>query len=514
MKTYPILKNIFRATLMATVLVAASCSDNNDVDPALGPYEVDTPTNPTPETPTSSDYNEQYRPQIHYTPAKNWINDPNGMVYVNGTYHLFYQYNPQGNSWGNISWGHATSTDLIHWKEEGVALSPDELGMIFSGSCVVDKDNTAGFGAGAIVAMYTSADEYQQQSLAYSTDGGAHFTKYDKNPVIPSTRTDFRDPKMFWYEAGHKWVVELATGNGHTIEIWTSSNLKKWEQASTFSTPLVACNIGQWECPDLFPLDYNGATKWVQIVNTNPGGNAAGSGIMYFIGSFDGTKFTPDEGYDYPLWLDYGADNYAGVTWNNTGDKITYIGWMNNWNYAGAVPASPWRSANTLPRDLKLISYEGKPLLASTVTSNIDQIAGEWKEANQPENTNGGWEVQTTMPTTKDWTITLSNEAGEQYVLTYLSDERIISANRGVNTGETSFSNVFAVPSINMPINTKGNEVTLNLFIDRSSVELLTSNGSAAMTNIVFPKGIYNKVSVSGTDASVKVRTLKRIWDN
>ena len=509
-------KNIFN-TIMASVAVFASsamvsCSDD-DANYALGPYEVNDSTATNPSEPSApSDYDEQYRPQIHYTPAKNWVNDPNGLVYVNGTYHLFYQYNPQGNSWGNMSWGHATSTDLLHGTEQPVAMTHNEWGDIFSGSAVVDKNNTAGFGAGAIVAVYTSAAQYQQQSIAYSTDG-VNFTQYEGNPVIPSTRSDFRDPKVFWYEAGKKWVMELATGNGHTIELWSSKDLKSWTQMSSFSVNNEVCNRGQWECPDLFPLDYNGQQKWVQIVNTNPGGAVTGSGTMYFIGNFDGTKFVPDEGYDYPLWLDYGADNYAGVTWSNTENRRTYIGWMNNWNYAGLVPASPWRSAMTLPRDIKLITYQGKPLVATSVVPEIESMAGGWDDAaNSIEKTTGAWQAQASMPTTKDWTLTLSNNAGQKYTLSYIADERIIFANRGIESGETNFSNMFAIPSMKMPVNTEGNEVTLNIYVDRSSVEVFTGNGSAAMTNIVFPNSVYNHISVLGADAVIKTRILNKIW--
>ncbi len=511
MDKYKTLWHGIPAVLMVSAMVMASCSGGKVVDPALGPYE--TIEEPTPDQPsTASDYDEPYRPQIHYTPAKNWINDPNGLVFANGTYHLFYQYNPQGNNWGNMSWGHATSTDLLHWKEQGVALTRDELGEIFSGSAVVDKDNTAGFGAGAIVAIYTSADKYQQQSIAYSTDG-IHFTKYANNPVVSSTRSDFRDPKVFWYEAEKKWVMELATGNDHVIELWSSTDLKNWKHMSDFSVSRQVCNRGQWECPDLFPLEYDGKQKWVQIVSTNPGGPVAGSGTMYFIGSFDGTTFTPDDGYDYPMWLDYGADNYAGVTWSNTGDRRTYIGWMNNWNYCGNVPASPWRSAMTLPRDLKLASCRGKLVVASTVVPEVDALCGEWTDNNgEVDDTNGAWQAKATVPTTSDWTMTFSNGAGQYCRLRYDAQEGLVYASRSVETGETGFSTIFAIPSMKMPVNTDKESIELDVFIDRSSVEIFADNGSSAMTNIVFPSTIYDKVSVSGI-SDVKVRTLKRIWN-
>lgn len=506
-----ILSFLFLAAACTSMLQA--CSDR-EVDPNLGPYASSDTTNGGGTTPIApSNYDEQYRPQVHYTPKRNWINDPNGLVYANGTYHLFYQYNPQGNGWGNMSWGHATSSDLLHWTEQSVALTRDALGDIFSGSAVVDKDNTAGFGKNAIVAIYTSAGSAQQQSIAYSTDGGNSFAKYDGNPVIASTSADFRDPKVFWYEAGSKWVMELATGNNHSIELWSSPDLKNWTKMSEFTSSTDRCNKGQWECPDLFPLDYKGNEKWVQLVSTNPGGPVSGSGTMYFIGSFDGTRFIADQDFDYPLWLDYGSDNYAGVTWNNTSGRRTYIGWMNNWNYAGSVPATPWRSAFTLPRDLKLIEYQGKPLLASTMVSETETLSGEWREATDGmlRNTDA-CQLQVTMPTTQNWTLTLQNAQNDQYAITYDAPSRRIIADRGTRTGTSSFAANFAIPSVNMPINTEGNEVTLDLYIDRSSVELLTSTGSAAMTNVVYPKAVYHRLSTTVTPSLVRVRDLKRVW--
>ena len=353
------------------LLAAAGCTDDrfDEQPPVIENTGGGEEEQPGEELPSSS-YNEPYRPQVHYTPARNWINDPNGLVYDNGTYHLFYQYNPQGNDWGNMSWGHATSADLLHWKEQPVAMRRNEWGDIFSGSAVIDADNTAGFGAGAMVALYTSSGERQQQSLAYSTDGGMTFTQYAGNPVIAnSDRPDFRDPKVFWHAESKRWIMALALGNAHGIAFYGSPDLKNWTPLSTFTTSSARSNIGQWECPDLLRMPYKGGTKWVLIVSNNPGGPAGGSGTEYFVGDFDGTTFTADE-LDYPLWLDYGPDNYAGVTWSNVPDGRTlFIGWMNNWNYSGAVPASPWRSAMTLPRELRFLEIDGSPVLANSVVA-------------------------------------------------------------------------------------------------------------------------------------------------
>lgn len=458
-------------------------------------------------------YNELYRPQVHFTPAKNWINDPNGMVYVDGVYHLFYQYNPKGNDWGNMSWGHATSTNLIEWEEQPVALERDALGDIFSGSAVCDTENAAGFGKGALVALYTSAGSHQQQSMAYSTDGGKTFVKYDKNPVIAnSSEPDFRDPKVFWHKETNQWIMALAKGWKYAIEFWGSSDLKHWKKLSSFSTPINACNKGQWECPDLLRMDYQGKDKWVLIVSVNPGGPVSGSGTQYFIGDFDGTSFVADE-RNYPLWLDYGMDNYAGVTWSNVKDRNILIGWMNNWNYAGAVPANPWRSAMTLPRELNLIEWNGSPILASKVVEEIKDIAGEWKDiVSESLGVSDAYQLKLELDLTKNVSMMLKNAAGEYLEMTVNSATRQLITHRTGKTGQYSFAGNFAIPSIKSPFNTDGDKVVLDIFVDRSSVEVFTENGSMVQTNLVFPGSIYNQLIIDGQPISGKVRELKSIW--
>ena len=471
------------ASMMMAALVLVGCSKDEykkDYNPLIDDPKEEQPTKPD-EPAAQSGYDEQYRPQIHYTPAKNWINDPNGMVFVDGTYHLFYQYNPQGNVWGNMSWGHATSTDLMHWKEQPVALTRDALGAIFSGSCVIDKNNTSGFGANAMVALYTSAGETgdvagkQQQSIAYSTDGGKNFTVYSGNPVIKNNDDNLRDPKVFWHEASKKWIMALAKGWKMGIEFYGSTDLKSWQHLSTFFTELKGHPSLQWECPDLLQM----GDKWVLLVSVNPGGPLVGSGMMYFTGQFDGTTFTADE-REYPLWLDYGMDNYAGVTWSNTGDRRIMIGWMNNWSYSGDVPCSPWRSAMTLPRELKLTQFDGKPLLCSTVVKEIDNIAGPWQDIDGAINAPDAYQLRV--------------------------------AHRTSVSGNTRFNGTFSIPSMRAPLNTTGNTVTLDIFVDHSSVEIFTADGTMAMTNLVFPQSIYNKVTVNGANNTKKVRAFKSIW--
>ncbi|HZH37827.1 MAG TPA: glycoside hydrolase family 32 protein, partial [Flavisolibacter sp.] len=305
-------------------------------------------------------YNEPHRPQIHFTPKTAWMNDPNGMVYHNGTYHLFYQHNPDSTVWGPMHWGHATTKNLVHWQHQPVKLFPDSLGTIFSGSAVVDVNNTSGFGSKGkvpLVAIFThhnpvmekaGRNDFQYQSLAFSLDEGKTWTKYTGNPVVknPGIR-DFRDPKVMWHQGSGKWIMTLATLD--RVTFYSSSNLKDWLKESEFGKELGA-HGGVWECPDLFPLEYNGEQVWVLLVSINPGGPNGGSATQYFTGRFDGKTFTPLQ--TDTQWIDYGPDNYAGITWSNTGKRKIFLGWMSNWQYAAAVPTQTWRSAMTIPRDL------------------------------------------------------------------------------------------------------------------------------------------------------------------
>ena len=500
-------KNLFLAALALAFVGCSSDDPKQDYNPLIDDPKQEQPQPEEPQLGGGS-YDEQYRPQIHYTPAKNWVNDPNGMVYVDGTWHLFYQYNPQGNDWGNMSWGHATSTDLMHWKEQSVALTRDELGDIFSGSCVIDKDNTAGFGAGAMVAIYTSASAAQQQSIAYSTDGGKSFTRFEGNPVVKNDDDNLRDPKVFWHAESKQWVMALAKGWKMGVEFYGSADLKTWRHLSTFFVPLPGRPSLQWECPDLIQM----GNKWVLLVSVNPGGPILGSGTMYFVGQFDGTTFTADA-LDYPLWLDYGMDNYAGVTWGNTGDRRVMIGWMNNWQYAGAVPCSPWRSAFTLPRELKLTEVDGKPLLCSTVVKEIDAIADSWEKTTGSISAKSAYQLRLTLSLDRNSTITLANGSDEKFTIDVNASARTLTAHRTSTSGRTSFNGAFSIPSMQAPLNVVGNSVTIDLFVDQSSVEILTAEGTMSMTNLVFPQSLYNQFLVTGPDCEAQVRELKRIWN-
>jgi fructan beta-fructosidase len=445
------------------------------------------------------------------------MNDPNGLSFYQGKYHLFYQYNPQGNDWGNMSWGHATSTDLMHWKEQAVAMTRDELGAIFSGSAVIDKDNTAGFGANAMVALYTSAGETgdvagkQQQSIAYSTDGGKTFTRYTGNPVIKNNDDNLRDPKVFWHADSKQWVMALAKGWARGVEFYGSTNLTSWNHLSTFVVDLPGRPNFQWECPDLIQM----GNKWVLLVSVNPGGPILGSGMMYFVGDFDGKEFKADA-LDYPLWLDYGMDNYAGVTWSNTGDRKIMIGWMNNWSYAGAVPCTPWRSAMTLPRELKLTTFGGKPLLCCPVVSEVDKIASQWQnvssEALPLDAKKSAYQLRINVGMDQNSTITLSNSKDEKFVIDIRSSDRTLTARRNAATGRVDFNGSFSIPSMQAPLNVEGNTVVVDLFVDQSSVEIVTQDGAMSMTNLVFPTSIYDQLTISNANCSAQVRSLSRIW--
>ena len=495
----------------ALALMTGACDKNNTPAFVNGPDSEQPENNGgTGNQPAASSRNELYRPQIHFTPAKNWMNDPNGMVYADGVYHLYYHYNPQGNNGGNLSWGHAVSSDLVHWEEKPVAMVRNEWGDIFSGSAIVDTENKAGFGKNAILAFYTASGEHQQQCLAYSTDGGLTYTQYEGNPVVPNTTLpDFRDPKVVWHKESGKWIMCLALGWSTQIEFWGSSDLKHWEKLSTFTTDVARCNIGQWECPDLIRLPYKGGEKWVLIVSNNPGGPVGGSGTEYFVGDFDGKEFKAMD-LDYPLWLDYGADNYAGVTWSNVpGNRTLFIGWMNNWNYAGDVPCAPWRSAMTLPRELSLRDINGSPVLVAPIVAELEEIAGEWQLLTDKMKDGSAYEAKMKVNLSKNSTIRLENTFGEYVDIEIRPSTKAIVVKRSSSSGRIDFNSLFALPSIQAPINCDADEMDMRIVVDASSMEIICGDGAVSLTNLVFPKEPYNMIR--GVD-NVEYRTLKSIW--
>ena len=431
---------------------------------------------------------EKYRPVYHHTPAWGWMNDPNGMFYKDGVWHLYFQYNPYGSQWENMTWGHSTSTDLMHWKFEGTPVQPDAWGTIFSGSAVVDHNNTAGFGNGTVVAMYTSAGENQTQSLAYSTDNGKTFTKYEGNPIITSNTPDFRDPHMFWNEDIKKWNMILA--EGQHMNIYSSDDLKAWKLESQFGAE-YGNHSGVWECPDLMKLRVRGTDKykWMLICNINPGGPFGGSATQYFVGDFDGKKFTCETAPEVTRWMDYGKDHYATVTFDNAPDgRRVAMAWMSNWQYANQVPTKQYRSGNSIPRDLDLYEYEGNTYCGVTPSPEL-------KAARPKKSTKTLSESCEMVVTLKgNATITLFNELGEKVVMTYDDKIRTFSMDR-TKSGQKDFSDDFAALTT-APVH--GKMTQLRLFIDRSSIEAFDAEGRMAMTNLVFPTKPYNKVSIKG----------------
>ena len=431
---------------------------------------------------------EQYRPVYHHTPAYGWMNDPNGMFYKDGVWNLYFQHNPYGSQWENMTWGHSTSTDLVHWKYEGDAVESDALGTVFSGSAVVDKDNTAGFGKGAVIALYTSAGENQTQSMAYSTDNGKTFTKYEGNPIITSNVPDFRDPHMFWNEDIKKWNMILAAGQH--MEIYTSDNLKDWKLESSFGAE-YGNHGGVWECPDLMKLKVRGTDKekWMLICNINPGGPFGGSATQYFVGDFDGHKFTCDSKPEVTKWMDYGKDHYATVTFDNAPEgRRVAIAWMSNWQYANQVPTQQYRSGNSIPRDLGLFEYKGETYCS--VVPSPEMTAARSKKAGKKLTES----CEMVVNLKGNATITLSNDKGEKVVMNYDAKAETFSMDR-TKSGKMDFSKDFAAVT---KAPTYGNISQLRIFIDKSSIEALDADGKMSMTNLVFPSKPYNKVTVKG----------------
>ncbi len=454
-------------------------------------------------------YDEPYRPQFHFSPPTQWMNDPNGLVYYDGEYHLFYQYNPDAMVPGSMHWGHAVSTDLVHWENLPIALYPDENGSIWSGSVVVDSENSSGLvPGGGFVAVFSY--DNQTQGLAYSTDRGRTWQKYDANPILPALETDFRDPKVFWHEATRQWVMIISAKTA--VKIFTSSNLIQWDFASDFTDPNF--QGGVWEVPDLFPMDLDGEEKWVMIVSTTSGGPVDGNGTRYYIGDFDGQVFTDD----YPdtlTWLDYGPDNYAGTTWNNVPNhKRLFIGWMNNWLYAQGIPTSVWRGADTIVREFKLIhTQDGVRLIQSPLEAltQLRQPIGTWDD----------------VPV--DGTFALDQLDGQQFEL--IAEFELGTAARfGIelyNKGKIPTRVMYSVATSQLVINRPGSgiggngtfalgplepensRIKLHIFVDRSSVEVFGNDGLVVMSSQIFPEAGSEGVALFTEDGSATLLHLE-----
>ena len=427
---------------------------------------------------------ERFRPVYHHTPVYGWMNDPNGMFYKDGVWHLYYQWNPYGSQWENMHWGHSTSRDLIHWQAEPMALEPDWLGAIFSGSCVTRGDE--------VVAMYTTAGHHQTQSIAYSNDGGRTFQKFSGNPVLTADVPDFRDPRPFWNEDIKAWNLILAVGQ--EMRIYSSQNLTDWTYESAFGSE-YGNHGGVWECPDLFEIkdETLNIKKWVLICNINPGGPFGGSATQYFVGQFDGHKFTCESMPKVTKWLDYGKDHYATVSFYNAPEKRhVVLAWMSNWQYANQVPTKQYRSGNSIPRDLGLFNF-GEETYVSVVPSK-EMLAMRGAKVRKPTE---ACEIVVDMKNQAE--IVLSNSKGEEVVMVYDGQRQSFSMDR-TKSGDVSFSEAFACTTI---APTYGHIKQLRLFIDRCSIEAFDAEGKMAMTNLVFPSEPYNNIKVKGGKATI-----------
>lgn len=494
---------------------------------------------------------EKFRPIYHHTPAYGWMNDANGLVYKDGEYHLYFQYNPYGSKWGNMHWGHSVSKDLVHWTHEQPAIARDTMGHIFSGSCVVDHNNTAGFGKDAIIAFYTSHKnlpgnhQRQQQCIAYSLDNGRTYTKYEGNPVVTpfDGLENFRDPKVFWYAPQNKWVMIVSADKN--MRFYESKDLKKWNYMSEWGAG-YGPQPNQFECPDFFEMAVDGNAqhkKWVMIVNINPGFVYGGSGTMYFVGQFDGHKFTCDTAPNDVKWLDWGKDHYATVTYSNTPGRIIAMPWMSNWQYANLTPTQQFRSQNALPRELKLYTADNGELLVSAApvketealrnkATDLGSFEGEKQAKIDNE---GAFELDFDLQagTADKCGVEIANAKGEKVSIYYdVKAQRFVMdrAESGItefgNKVEphqldnaqslkrykevtVNYHNAFALGTW-APVPIKADAHHVQIFVDKSSVELFVDGGRIAMTNLVFPNEPYNQLRFfGGKVANAKAYNIK-----
>lgn len=475
---------------------------------------------------------EKHRPVFHFTPPRMWMNDPNGMVYLDGEYHLFYQHYPDSTVWGPMHWGHAVSQDLFNWEHLPIALYPDSLGYIFSGSAVFDRDNTSGFGSSEsppLVAIYTyHSDEmrragrkdYQTQGIAFSIDKGRTWKKYAGNPVLKNPNVeDFRDPKVFWHEETQAWIMILAVRDH--VELYSSKDLKQWNKLSEFGKNAGA-HGGVWECPDLFQMTVEGQQKkkWVMLVSINPGGIYGGSATQYFVGEFNGKTFSNDNPETERLWVDYGKDNYAGVTWSNvpkSDGRTIFLGWMSNWQYANVVPTESWRSAMSIPRTLHLQETGTGLRLASRPVKELanlrketyhfrpEEISGERTFDEIPFDASASEIVLecTISDRSPNIGIRLSNDEGEMIAIGYESSQNRYYIDR-TKSRKSDFSKDFSGIHY-APRSSASDTVKLHLVVDVASVELFADDGTSVITDIFFPQEVLGKVGVFVEGGSINL---------
>ena len=488
-------------------------------------------------------YQEIHRPQFHFTPKANWMNDPNGMFYYDGKYHLFYQYFPDSTVWGPMHWGHAESTDLLYWDHLPIALFPDSIGCIFSGGAVVDNHNTSKLGTTKnppIIATFThhnfegekaGTNDFQKQSIAYSLDGGSQWIKYKGNPVIPNSEKikDFRDPKVVWHEQSQKWVLVLAAHD--RVKFYSSTNLIDWEFLSDFG---IENDNRLWECPDFFPMKVEGTDeyKWVLIVSIQTNAPNEGTATSYFIGEFNGKEFISE--IKNQKWLDWGTDNYAFVTWNNlpkNDGRTIGIGWMSNWQYAQIVPTTNWRSAMTLPRELWLVKSESNYFLHSLPVREFQTLRGESTSFDQMNITgekvfDGSFsasqaELDLTIDlkktTANSFGIKLQNDLGENLLVKFNKSEGAMYVDR-TNSRKNKFSDDFFKKIHSAPVNFEKEKMNVRLIIDAASIEIFINNGELSFTSIFFPSKNFDVISLFANNGTCniiksKIFSLNSIWN-
>ncbi len=489
-------------------------------------------------------YQENHRPQLHFTPKANWMNDPNGMFYYEGKYHLFYQYFPDSTVWGPMHWGHAVTTDLVHWEHMPIALFPDSIGCIFSGGAVVDNNNTSNLGTATnppIIATFThhnfegekaGTNDFQKQSIAYSLDGGSQWIKYKDNPVIPNSDKikDFRDPKVVWHEQSQKWILVLAAYD--RVKFYSSANFLDWEFLSDYG---IDGDTRLWECPDLFPMKVEGTDdyKWVLIVSIQKNAPNEGTATSYFIGEFDGKEFKCDT--ENQKWLDWGTDNYAFVTWNNipkSDGRTIGIGWMSNWQYAQIVPTEVWRSAMTLPRELKLFKSGSNYTLNSLPVKELQTLRGKSTTIDQTKITGemvldglfsaSQAELDLTInlkeSTANSFGIKLENGIEENLLIKFNKTEEKMYVDR-TNSKKDKFSDDFYKKIHSAPVDFKKEKMNIRLIIDAASIEVFINNGAVSFTSIFFPSTKFDKISLFAEDGTCniinsKIYSLNSIWNN
>lgn len=508
---------------------SSSPASSTTIAPAAAAKESPVPATYDPEAPDA-----HLRPNYHFTPPAGWMNDPNGMVYHEGEWHLFYQYYPDDNVWGPMHWGHAVSTDLVKWEHLPIALYPDDLGYIFSGSAVVDNGNTSGFGAGGkdpLVAIFTYHDmaaekagetDYESQGIAYSNDRGRTWTKYDGNPVIPNQGVkDFRDPKVFYDQLNSKWVMTIAAKD--RVQFYGSGNLKDWTLLSEFGKN-APNHAGVWECPELItkPNPLTGEEESLLTVSINPGGANGGSGTFYFVGNWDGQTFTPRREASFSptdtvKWVDYGRDNYAGVTFSNApDDRIVSMGWMSNWDYAQQVPTTSWRSAMTIPREFKVVNNDFGTRLQQQPVKELQQLRSGSIPLEMPRledgvttidlsqlETNGAYELDFTVDLVdsdaEELYVTLSTAKGDKFYRFGYSRrngvENAFFTDRR-QSGPTGFDEKFAPEKLTVaPRWTNEYTLRFHVYFDRTSAEIFCDEGNPVLTDIFFPEEPFTMLS-------------------